>query len=282
MIYHLCLLFCCQQAAVQLEHAALTESSGVCVSADGRVVWTHNDSGDTPRLFGFRRGGELAMIANVQRASAVDWEDICSFERDGKAYLAVGDVGDNQRRRKAISIYVLQEPKLGSFESSSQSPIIEPQQPQTLEVEVPVVGEFHITFPGGPLDCEGIAYDPLRKVFLLVSKEFLRARLFEVDASKLESKQSCQAVLMGTVLVPMVTGADISRDGQQLVLATYGPGCMLRRNAEGNWSTAGNDMRFFEVPNRKQGESICFDRNGQSLLLTSEFAPSPLYSVPAP
>lgn len=253
--------------AESLQHPELTESSGVCVSSDGRWIWSHNDSGDRPRLFAFDRQGQSVTIGEMKSARAKDWEDICAFSVKGQKFLAVGDVGDNDRRRHEVHIYVVREPSLSDRPKST--------------IELPTVCRLTVTYPQGALNCEALAYDPQRQVFVLASKENWRCQLFTVDASRLTEDRQVDAKLLQTVILPQVTGADISRDGKRLALATYGPGCMLYRDEEGNWKTDGEALQMFELPMRKQGESICFD-GASKLLLTSEFAPTPLFSIPCP
>lgn len=259
-----------------LSHNELTESSGLCTSHGGAVVWTHNDSGDLPRLFAFDRQGHLITVANIQGANARDWEDICAFQVQGRTYLAIGDVGDNQALRSLVQVYIVMLPAK-----------VEELKSQQLKV----LTTIQVTYTGGPIDCESIAYDPLEGRLLLASKERFRCRLFEVDFALEHGEQSQSANFLQSFVVPMVTGADISPDGSRLVLASYGVGAMLyrdkadksrtdrnqtdRNNANRNQTDRNPTYRnkaeqerwghpegiaasYFELPIRRQGESICF------------------------
>ena len=99
---------CSALPPVVLECREITESSGLAEVA-GRV-WTHNDSGDTPRFFLFDRNGTHLAIVELDGARAVDWEDLCAFQRDGRQYIAVADAGDNDRRRDHVEIYIAELP----------------------------------------------------------------------------------------------------------------------------------------------------------------------------
>jgi hypothetical protein len=266
----LCILSCSAVAQdVQLQSSELNESSGIAEPRPGEI-WTHNDSGDSPRFFVFGVDGRPLAQVWGEGLKAIDWEDMCSFTRDGRRFVAVGDVGDNARRRPEVTIYVLEV--AADLLASKQE-----------RVPINLVASLYVTYPDGPVDCETLAYDPVRKSFLLASKELLRCRLFEVDARVLVGKRQVQAKQVGSVLLPMVTAGDISMNGDLLVLATYGPGCLIRRGQNGQWQTQGDDaVRMFELPPRRQGESICFAQDGHSLWLSSEKAPSPLFKVPLP
>ncbi len=257
------------QESVALQCPLLKESSGVAASTRAAdVIWTHNDSGDKPRLYAFGRDGTWLAVVELEGAKANDWEDMCSFERDGEHYLAIGDVGDNQRGRSSVVVYVIKEPALDSDRSSLQ------------RISVADVQVLIAKYPSGPADCEGMAYDPLSDSFLLVTKEFIRCRLMKLPAQP-DARNQPVVMQAGPVLaLPLTTAADISRDGKLLVIATYGPACLLQRSENGAWDVSEKTMRTLALPARKQGESICFADNDSQLLLTSEFIPTPLWSVP--
>ena len=66
------------------------------------LLWTHNDSGGKPILFGM----DTTSFAVVQRitlnhAKNKDWEDVCT---DGKTVF-VGNIGNNKGKRKDLKIY---------------------------------------------------------------------------------------------------------------------------------------------------------------------------------
>lgn len=244
--------------SVDLDSKQLAESSGVCTSASGQVIWTHNDSGDRPRLFAFQPNGDLLQVVELASAKAVDWEDICAFESNGSSFVAVGDIGDNGAKRDDVTIY---------FAKISDA---EPIRAETYS-------ECRVVFPNGPVDCEGLAFDPLTKRLLLFTKELLRCRVFSVSAEDLAKDRSVTASFEKTINIGMVTGADISRDGKWLAIVTYGPLLLLKRDASGWPRHTSEDL--FQMPPRRQGESVCFSSNGKELLLTSEHLPAPLIKI---
>ena len=139
--------------AVNLQASELTESSGIAQL--GEQLWSHNDSGDRPRLFAFDFTGQPLAQVSIAGATAIDWEDICAFTRDGRSYLAVADVGDNAGQRKLVSVYAIEFPN--EWQNS-----LDPQQSLTL----PVTATFQVTYPTGAVNCEALAYDPLNREFI--------------------------------------------------------------------------------------------------------------------
>ncbi len=261
---------CAQETAhksVELQCDALTESSGLAVSQhDAQLVWSHNDSGDGSRLFAFTREGNWIAEVKLNGVKAIDWEDMCSFRRHGKNYLAVGDVGDNARKRTFVTIYVFEEPKLEVTKRVEQ-------------IVITSFAKIDITYPGGPVDCESLAYDPKLDQLLLASKELLRCRLFTLPVQLENTSKPIVAQAKQTLTLPMTTAADISTDGQQLVIATYGPACLMRRAEGDSWDQSESALKILPMPPRKQGESICFADDNSALLLSSEFVPTPLWTV---
>ncbi len=260
-------------AQVQIAIPELTESSGLAFSTrTDDLLFSHNDSGDGPRLFAFDRTGKLTYELQVEKAQAVDWEDMCAFEHDGKSWLAIGDIGDNQLKRASVSIYVVKEPnkKAGDKKRSSE-----------------VDFELKVKYPHGAVNSESLAYDPIRHSFLLLSKENLSCAFYEVEIPADPKRDvEVEAKLVGQLSIPMVTGAAISRDGKRLAICTYGPSCMIDRtsNQEKPWAISAEQLatKFFPVPSRRQGEAICFSPAGDQVWLTSEHLPTPLIEVQLP
>src|SRR3954464_7281661 len=72
--------------AGQLAEPQNKEASGLAPSHRmPGVLWTHNDSGGDPVLFAVNSDGSLRGRLRVDGVSNLDWEDIASFELDGRA-----------------------------------------------------------------------------------------------------------------------------------------------------------------------------------------------------
>src|SRR5262245_36071434 len=91
-----------------VEIPGLDESSGLVASRKHRgIFWSHNDGEGGPYLYAFDRAGKSRGKFLVSGAGMYDWEDIAIGPRN---HLYVGDIGDNARRRKEITIYRIPEP----------------------------------------------------------------------------------------------------------------------------------------------------------------------------
>ena len=240
----------------------LDESSGLAAS---RLVadrfWTHNDSGDSARLFAIDEAGDTVAVLELQDVSAIDWEDMASGNVFGRNILVVGDVGDNGRRRKSVFLHVLEEPQ----EPSPK------ERCRTIE----------FTYPDGPGDCEAIGLDAENNRVLLIKKTLLPfAGVYAVDLKFPKDKGGAvEAQRIATLPIPMITAMDIRSDGQQMVIATYRDLFVYQRSEGTSWEqTLEQVPKQAVLPQLRQIEAVCYDADG-GIWVTSERAPMPLVQI---
>ena len=91
----------------------LDEVSGFAASREhDDVLWAIEDSGNPTRLYALSPRGRVLARYKVDGAKNVDWEDLASFDLDGKHYLLVADTGDNGGKRRNFVLHVFEEPKV--------------------------------------------------------------------------------------------------------------------------------------------------------------------------
>jgi len=253
-----------------LQNQEITESSGIaCSWLQKGVFWTHNDSGDTARIFAFDVKGRNLGVFAVEGAAARDWEDMASFKVGRESYLVLADVGDNGAKRESRTIYVVHEPAIG------------PQGiPPGAKARLAMAVEFR--YEDGPHDCESVAVDPTTRVVYLISKIVgPGARIYALPLPEKKPSVPLVAKAIASIDAPMVTAMDISPDGLRAVVLTYGDAYEYVRKPKEQWSEAfAREPRLIRMPNRAQGESICYGQDGKTLYLTSEKLPTPLWEVP--
>jgi hypothetical protein len=92
----------------QIDSRKIRESSGLVKSrTHPDVFWTHNDSGDEPRIFAITARGEVLAEYEILGVEAVDWEDIAI---DDSRNLYIADFGNNFNRRTDLTVYRVPEP----------------------------------------------------------------------------------------------------------------------------------------------------------------------------
>ena len=198
----------------------LIESSGITPSVARRgIYWTHNDSGDEPRLYATDSAGNDLGSVLVSGAANVDWEDLGGGSCPGHPgwCLYPADIGDNRHDRDHIVVYRVAEPD-------------PPRGPGDTLRRVPLEAATALRYPDHPHDAEAIAVEPSGSI-LIITKELLKAPVvFRVPARSTPQRpgEIDTLQLVGPLdLVPslprlrMVTGAGVSTDGALLVVRTY-------------------------------------------------------------
>ena len=100
----------CESARLISRLSLLPEASGLAASRRFRdLFWSHNDSSD-PVLYAIGGDGTIKGQVRLTGASVVDWEAITVSECNGEICVYVGDIGDNQVKRRTITIYRTREP----------------------------------------------------------------------------------------------------------------------------------------------------------------------------
>jgi len=246
----------------------IIESSGIALSRwNDAVLWTHNDSGDIPRLFAMDTAGHLLAEYRVAGAQAVDWEDISAARSDRRGLLLIADTGDNRRERSEYQLYLVEEPQIpaGGIHTG----------------RIEVLRCIRFVYPDGPHNCEAVALDPPenpRRV-LLATKERRGCAVYLIDLAEKGAPVVARRII-GLQAISRVTGMDISADGSRLILLTYGDAYEFRRRSGESWRQAlSRHPGLVRLPRRRQGEAICYGRDRHVLYLTSEGSPLVVWCV---
>lgn len=261
----------------------LDEISGLAAShVHEDVLWVHNDSGNPARLYAISRRGRLLARFDVQGAKNVDWEDIASFDLDGRHYLLLADTGDNGGRRRDFALHVFEEP--AKLENGTLAP----------------VWTIRARWPDGPRDCEAVAVDAAQDEVLLVSKKRVPPELFALpladphgavrearrigrlaDVPQVGEKLRRSDPKLAA-LFSQVTAADISPDRRTLAVLTYGSVLFYRRGEGESWADAVTHApEAHDIPLIPQAEALGWSAGGAGLYATGESRPAPLfYLVP--
>jgi hypothetical protein len=255
----------------------LSESSGVAASrAQPGVLWSHNDSGDEPRLYAIDESGGLLATVGVARASARDWEDLAAGPCPGAAgqampaidgsCLYIFDIGDNAGLRDTVAVHVVVEPGLAD-----------------LRGDRPVVTARSVRFryPGGPDDSEAAAVEPNGDVTIVT-----KGRSGTIDFYRLSHERIAHALQSRSILTAeragsagidpepgigrSVTGAAVSPDGATLAVRTYNEVFFYRAvRDEGGTRWSSTNRRCFLGFAEPLGEAIAYI-DMDTLVLTSE------------
>ncbi|MBM3676055.1 MAG: hypothetical protein FJW88_14155 [Actinobacteria bacterium] len=244
---------------------ALTEISGIAAgrrNPDG--WWVHNDSGDSARVFALGPEGATRRVYTVSEAAARDWEDLAlgPGPRKGVDYLYLADIGDNRVERDEVVVYRVPEPDVTTG-------------PDPLALDD--VSALHLRYPDGPRDAETLLVDPRTGDLFIVGKRYQGGAVHVFRAPPDLAAGSVTTLTdAGTVVLPegvpnAITGGDVSVDGRQVVLRTYGTVRLFerRRNQTIPEALAGASCLGLS-PEERQGEAIAFDPDGRGYVTIGE------------
>jgi hypothetical protein len=266
--------------SLELQAPQLTESSGLAFSGiDPNCVWSHNDSGGQPRLFGFDDQGKFRCQIFLAGVRAVDWEDMSAFV-DEKPRLIVADVGDNDAARSAVSLYLFDEPN--------------PRRSQTIKHYQHLI----VHYPDGPMNCESVAVDTKHRRILLLGKSALVTTLYQIplparepnadasNGSESEGTQQAENVPVDVVAepvaklaLPMATGMDLCPRTGDLWITSYLSAYHYSAAAAPTLKDLLQTVpEIIDLPKLRQIEAIAVDSRGR-VWVTSEGKPARLHRV---
>ena len=220
----------------------INECSGIALHAG--AFWALNDSGGQPRLFrSLEPTFRNAQALRVDGAENVDWEELTPYQGD----LLVCDMGDNRRRRSALTLY-----RVRYVPTAADRP-----------AHLQRVATYTIAYPDGPHDAEGAF--AVGSTLFVVSKDRGEGHAAVYCWKTLEAERTNVGAAIATLDLPLgvqITGADCDPHTGAVVLLSY----------------THIYTYFVGVPTRAplaalridagQSESICFDRG--RLIFTTE------------
>jgi len=238
------------------------ELSGLVRSrSQADLLWSHDDSGSGPVLYGLRTVGHVATRPTVTGAQAVDWEDIAAGPGpDGAPLLYVGDIGDNGARRASIDVYRVAEPRVGDAATA-------PAQ------------RLRLHYPDGAHDAEALLVDPLRGDLVVVTKMLGGARAYRAPARLPAGSETTLSPGRGVAGVALVTGGDVSADGRVVALRGYASVAVWLRHGRERLTTTLRRAPCISPTSllpEGQGEAIALDRHGRTFITVAEGAPAVL------
>jgi hypothetical protein len=254
--------------------AASGEASGLMVSRKNPgVLWTHDDSGDSSRVFAMTKSGKHLGIYNIANASFRDWEDMGLAKINGTWYLVMGDIGGNDPRTQ-VQVYLVPEPTVSATQSA---------------VTTTIGGtiRLNLNYPSGEHNAEGLFVDPIdNSIYIVTKKSTGYTRLFRKRAPHVASTTTLgQAAAIDFSKAPLrinddqgsrvATAAEISSDGDEILIKTYQSTFLWRRPAG---STVAQAMATAPctMPNGG-GETIALSPDSGTYYTTNEPAFSAIY-----
>ena len=280
------ILFCLGQDLGLVEYDKIDEASGLASSKNNpQLVWTHNDSGDLARIYGVGLDGSHLGQLRLSGAIALDWEDMCIGPGPDKGvdYIYIGDIGDNFANRKKKRIHRLREPIIELVKGDSP-----------FDIKIKDFETIVFKYPDSNRDAEALMIDPTTRDIYVLSK-----RESSVSVYRLPFPQSTTSVIMaekvGSLTISpeesyrssdQITSADISRDGQMILIKTYYDVILINNSKNDVLSSIlSSDQTKLDYERRSGGEAVCWrwDQKGYyTIPEESRNIPAHLYYYPFP
>jgi hypothetical protein len=268
-----------------IENKAINESSGIAASRrNPGIFWTHNDSGDAPRLFAIDTSCKVRAVLDVAGATAFDWEDIAVGPGPdrSKSYIYIADTGNNRLAPRLPVVFRVEEPLVD-------------RNGETIALLTGAhAAELRFSYPDQAHDTETLLVHPHSGDVYLVTKAWpsdSKTQVFKApypQSEKAVTKLTHMADLTFeddtdlTLLIGRITGGDISPDGRRVALTNYlrGYEAVLPRLSSGGFDAIWKQPFYpVDLGARAQGESLAYRLDGRALLFTSEGFPCPLWQV---
>lgn len=269
-----CPAFAAPVAVGTVSDERINECSGLAWSRTQNVLWLHNDSGDSARVFAISGNGTLLAVVTLSGATAHDWEDMAMgpYPGGGDA-LHIADIGDNAASRSYVRIYRVPEPAITGA------------TPQNLAVAN--FDSFRLVYPDRPHNAETFMVDPENgDVYIVTKEKDGRSTVFAAACPANGAVVTMHAVaslvfgvepLSGS---PLPTGGDIAPDGSMVIIRTYNRAFLFRRPLGGSLADAfAMPPCRVPAPSEYQGEAIAFAADGASYWTLGEGANQSLYRV---
>lgn len=246
-----------------VEDTLINEASGLVASQNNaQTLWTHNDSGDDARLFliGMKDGsnqGEFQLEGIQNR----DWEDIALGvdPRDGKNYVYVAEIGDNEAKYDTKYIYRFPEPTISS--NTPMREVIPKEQIETITFQ----------YPDGARDAEALLIDENGDIYV-ISKREAEVGIYRASYP-VSTSETITLKKLGTLPVTSVVAGDVSSAG--VLLKTYTDIYLWEKTAAGvsieELLTQNSPVKL-PYTREVQGESIAWDTDGKGYFTLSEEA----------
>ncbi len=187
--------------------APITEASGLAWSRTNAATWwTHNDSGDSARLFALDSAARIHVILPLAGAVAVDWEDIATGPGPtaDSAYLYAADIGDNAAIRASVRVYRVLEPDLTGVATGTMLPAANP-------------GTVVLQYPDGARDAESLLVDQKSGDLYVISKREARVRVYRAS-SPVFSGETLTMQYVATLDQTWVVAADVCADNATVLV----------------------------------------------------------------
>ncbi len=251
----------------------LGELSGMARSfSHPGLIWTINDGGNDAEIIAIDKTAKTMARIRIDGVKNIDWEDITSYQLDGKNFLAIADTGDNGGLRTELFIHIMEEP-------------------ETLDVKsIKPIRTLRFMWKDGARDNESLFASSDTQSFYLISKKRVPAELYQLPINAKDGSSPTLVTRLQGIAQPdaetmkkkdsigryrsQITGADLSPDGRTIAVLNYQKVYFYKFPEQPIYGI--DPLSRINLPWLPQAEAIVFSLDGNSLYIGSEQLPSPI------
>lgn len=234
------------KVAFTLQDDRVTEASGMARDTKNQVYWVVNDSGALGVVYGVDAKGKvkgtLRYNAFPLDAEAVAWN---------KDRLYVGDIGDNDQKRKSVRVYYFDDP--------------EPDD------ETRTYKAWDFRYPDGAHDAETLLVAPSGRLY--IATKDVKGGLYR--APKKPSRDGVNTLKRVGDAPSTVTDGVVLPGGDRIAYLTYAKVVVVDEKT-------GDEKGSAEVTGVPQAEAIAVGLDPASVMVGGEGKASKVYAVPVP
>ncbi len=242
-----------------IQRGLIDEASGITasISMPGNI-WVEQDGNTPSEIYLINNSGQYLGAFPIPFFNR-DWEDIAMGPgpETGANYIYLAETGDNAENYEYYKVYRFKEPA----SLQEKNTLFE-----TISFRYPDTKSY---------DTEAMLIDPATKDIYLITK-----RQFNVNVFRIAYPQSTTdlntAEFLGAIPYTIITAADISPDGTEILLKNYDAVYFWRRKKDETIIQALSRTRDVGPPyqHEEQGEAICFDIHQKGFYTLSEIGQS--------
>ena len=212
---------------------SLEEVSAIETVPNNNLLWVIEDAGNDNHLYALNKRGKIIRDITITNATNEDWEDLAM---DNMGNIYIGDFGNNNKKRTDYTIYKVNREDLNRGSASAE------------------IIQFKLPKEKKPKDFE--AFFVLNKMFYLFTKTHKKLSVFSVPNTIGKHEATFLTKHKFTGKENKITAADISNDGQSILLLAH-DGVWHLTNFSGTDFFSGSITKK-EFRHNSQKEGICF------------------------
>lgn len=242
--------------AIALTGTKVKEASGITYSkVNKNKLWVEQDSGNPPLLYLLQNDGAITDSVLLDGATNRDWEDVVTGNgpANGKSFLYVGDIGDNNQQYDEYYIYRFEEPAEGVK-------------------QVIVFDKIRFTYADGKHDAEALLVDNTTSDIFIITKRDAKSRVYRLAYPQNTTSVNV-AQFVSELTYSGVVSACLSPANDEIIIKTYTDLYhYTSKPGEGVAAALAAAPEQLDYQMEAQGEAACFAADGSGFYTLSEEA----------